>query len=112
MTQLQTFAARALRQLPVSLWWVLGLLIGAALSIKLEKELFPHTPAAAQVARWVLVGCAVALPMLSAWSLWRVAAQVEHAGWRLLWYITATGASGFAFLLVLVIVVLSLINLF
>lgn len=102
MKQLQLFAASALRLLPTSLWWALGGLVGAVCSIQLEKELFPNTPAAVQVARVLAVGCALAIPLLGVWWLWRIAASLEHAGWRLLWYLGAAGATG------LVLVVLSL----
>ena len=112
MAQLQAFAVRALRQVPTSLWWVLGLLLGAAFSIILEKELFPHTPAAAQVAHWVMLGCALLLPPLGAVVAWRVAAQVEHSGWLLLGYLVAVGATGFALLLSLLFVVLGVMALF
>ena len=89
MSQLQLFAARALRALPTSLWWVLGALAGAVLSISLEKEVFPNTPAATKVAHWIVGLCLVVLPPLGVVWLWRVAAEVGHAGWRLLWYMAA-----------------------
>lgn len=109
MTQLQAFAARALRQLPTSLWWVLTLLIGAFLSIKLEKELFPNTPAAATVASWIATACLVALPPLGIVWLWQVAMHIVHPGWRLMWYLAAMGATGIGvgvavLLLVLVVI--------
>ncbi|WP_022822410.1 hypothetical protein [Hymenobacter norwichensis] len=94
MSQLQLFAARALRALPTSLWWVLGALVGALLSIRLENEVFPHTPAAARLAYWIVRLCVVVLPPLGVVWLWRVAAGVGHAGWRLLWYMAALGATG------------------
>lgn len=94
MNQLQLFAARALRALPTSLWWVLGALVGALLSISLEKEVFPHTPAVARVAQWIARLFVVVLPPLGVVGLWRVAAGVGHAGWRLLWYMAALGATG------------------
>ena len=100
MNELQAFAARALRLLPTSLWWVLGLLVGAFFSIKLEKELFPNTPAAVQVARGMAAACAFAVPLLGVWWLWRVAGSLEHSGWRLLWYLAAAGATGLLLLLV------------
>jgi hypothetical protein len=103
MNQLQLFAARALRALPTSLWWVLGALVGALLSISLENEVFPHTPAAARVAQWIISVCLVVLPPLGVVWLWRVAAEVGHAGWRLLWYIAALGATGLLVGLVLLV---------
>ncbi|MBC8083822.1 MAG: hypothetical protein H7Z21_11475 [Hymenobacter sp.] len=109
MTQLQTFAARALRLLPPALWWVLVLLAGAFLSIKLEKELFPYTPAAATVAGWIAMGCLLALPPLGIMWLWRVAAQVAHPGWRLLWYLTAAGATGIGIGLAVLLLFLALV---
>lgn len=103
MTQLQLFAARALRQLPVSLWWVLGSLAGAIFSVRLEKELFPHTPAVVQMAGVLWKLCVVVLPVLSVVWLWRVAWLVQHPGWRLLWYMSAAGGTvGLLLLLVLV----------
>jgi hypothetical protein len=101
MNQLQLFAARALRALPTSLWWVLAALVGAVFSINLEKELFPHTPAAAKVARWIVGTCMMVLPPLGIVWLWRVAAGVGHAGWRLLWYLLAMGVTGVGIGLVL-----------
>ncbi|WP_375435623.1 hypothetical protein [uncultured Hymenobacter sp.] len=106
MNYLQTFAARALRLVPTSLWWMLGALIGAFVSIKLEKELFPNTPAAATVAEWIAMACLVTLPPVGIVWLWQVAMHVEHPGWRLMWYLAAIGATaigvGLAVLLVIV----------
>ncbi|UOQ65387.1 hypothetical protein [Hymenobacter volaticus] len=99
MSELQAFAARALRQLPTSLWWVLTLLIGAFIGIKLEKELFPNTPAAATVANWIVMACLVALLPIGIVWLWQVAMHMQHPGWRLLWYLAATGATGIGVLL-------------
>lgn len=99
MSELQAFAARALRQLPTSLWWVLTLLIGAFMSIKLEKELFPNTPAAATVASWIAMACLVALLPIGIVWLWQVAMHMQHPGWRLLWYLAATGATGIGVIL-------------
>ncbi len=112
MSQLQLFAARALRQLPTSLWWVLGVLVGAFMSIKLEKELFPNTPAAATVTGWILVACLLALPPLGIVWLWQVAMHVEHPGWRLLWYLVATGATIGLLLLVVLLLILGVVALF
>jgi hypothetical protein len=109
MTQLQLFAARALRRLPASLWWVLGLLVGAIFSVRLEKELFPHTPAVVQVAGVLWKLCAAVLPVLGLVWLWRVAWLVEHPGWRLLWYMGAAVASVAAGLLGLLIVVVAVL---
>lgn len=106
MNQLQLFVARILRLVPVSLWWVLALLAGAVLSLNLEKELFPHTPAARVVAQWLLIGSLVILPVVGVQWLWRVAGSIEHAGWRLLWQIVAGGTSvvaGIASLFLLVL---------
>ncbi len=69
-------------------------MVGASLSIMLEKELFPNTPAAAPVANWVLVGCGLTLPPLGVGWLWRVALLVHHPGWRLLWYLAARVTTG------------------
>ncbi|MDF7813400.1 hypothetical protein [Hymenobacter sp. YC55] len=93
MSELQAFAARALRQLPTSLWWVLALLVGAIMSIKLEKELFPHTPGATTVADWIVMLCLVALPPIGIIWLWQVAMHMQHPGWRLLWHLAAIGAT-------------------
>lgn len=112
MSQLQLFAARALRQLPISLWWVLAALVGAFMSIKLEKELFPNTPAAAPVAGWILVACLVALPPIGVVWLWQVATHTAHPGWRLLWYLAATGATMGLLLLVVLLMILGVVALF
>ncbi|HEX8425206.1 hypothetical protein [Hymenobacter sp.] len=109
MSQFQTFAARALRQLPTSLWWVLALLVGAFVSIKLEKELFPNTPAAATVAGWISLACLIALPPIGIVWLWQVAMHMQHPGWRLLWYLAAIGATGIGVGLAVLLVVLALI---
>lgn len=111
MNQLQFFAARALRALPTSLWWVLTALVGAVFSITLEKELFPHTPAATKVAQWLLGGCVLVLPLLGIVWLWRVAATVGHPGWRFLWYSVALGATGAGVALLLLLLVIVLLKL-
>lgn len=108
MNSLQVFAARALRQLPTGLWWVLGLFAGAIFSIRLEKELFPHTPAVVQVADILWKLCAAMLPVLGLLWLWRLSWLIEHAGWRLLWIIGASAATVSAALLVLLLLVLLL----
>lgn len=89
LNSLQLFAARALCQAPVALWWVLGLLVGAICSIQLEKELFPNTPTAVRVAQVLWKICAVLVPLLTMLLLWRVALLIEHPGWRLVWCIGA-----------------------
>lgn len=108
MTQIQFFAARALRQLPAALWWVLGTLLCATLSLTLRKEVLPNTPAAAAVANWVVVGCGLLLPPLGVWWLWHVAALIEHPGWRLLW---RAGTTRGTLLLLLLVVILGLLGL-
>lgn len=77
--------------------------MSAVLSVTLEKELFPNTPAAVVVARWVFAGCLLALLPLSIVWLWQVAMHMEHPGWRLLWYLAATGATGIGIGLVLLL---------
>lgn len=109
MNQLQIFAARALRQVPTSLWWVLTLLVSSVFSITLEKELFPNTPTAAVVAQWLLIGCLVVLPSLSIVWLWQIAMHVVHPGWRLLWYMVATGATAIGAGLTILVLVVALL---
>ncbi|MBC6696756.1 hypothetical protein [Hymenobacter sp. BT190] len=104
MNSLQLFAARALRQLPVALWWVLGLFVGAICSIQLEKELFPNTPAAVRVAQIIWKLCVVLVPLLTMVWLWRVALLVQHPAWRLMWAIAAGGAAIATGLLMLLLV--------
>ena len=108
MNSLQLFAARALRQLPVGLWWVLGLLVGAICSIQLEKELFPNTPAAMRVAQVVWKVCAVLIPLLMMLWLWRITLLIEHPGWRLVACIGAGVATVVMAGLILVLVVVLL----
>lgn len=93
MIALENFVGRVLRLLPQALWWVLALLVGAIVSIQLKAELWPHTPEAEVVARWVCLACLVALPVLGIVWLWRVAWQVVHPGWRLLWQLAAAGTT-------------------
>ncbi|UOG73988.1 hypothetical protein MTX78_17920 [Hymenobacter tibetensis] len=109
MNQLQIFAARALRQLPTSLWWVLTLLVGSVCSITLEKELFPNTPSASVVAQWVFIGCMLVLPTLGIVWVWQVAMHVVQPGWRLLWYIAATGATAVGAGLTILLLVVTLL---
>lgn len=93
MTRLQNFAAQTLRLVPVALWWVMALLAGVVASIQFEKELWPHTPGAVVVARWVGAVCLFSLPVLGVVWIWRIALHVGHPGWRLLWQLAATGAT-------------------
>jgi hypothetical protein len=109
MSQIQIFAARALRQVPASLWWVLTLLVGSVFSITLEKELFPHTPSVSVVAQWVFVVCLLVLPSLGVVWLWQIAMHVLHPGWRLLWYMVATGATAIGAGLTILVLVVALL---
>lgn len=111
MSRLLNFAAGTLRLLPTSLWWVLALLAGAVGSITLEKEVFPNTPAAVQVAKGVVLAGLLALPCLGVVWLWRVAGHVQHPGWRLLWRLAASGATGVAVCLGLLLLVVALLSL-
>jgi hypothetical protein len=109
MNRLQLFAARALRLLPTSLWWVLTLMTSAIFSITLEKELFPNTPTAAVVAQWILIACIVVLPSLGIVWLWQIALHVVHPGWRLLWCIAATGGTAIGAGLTILLLVVTLV---
>ncbi len=57
-----------------------------------------------------LGGCRLGLllPLLGVWWLWRVAALIEHPGWRLLW---RAGTIGGTLLLLLLVVILGLLGL-
>lgn len=107
MTQFQLFAARALRQLPTALWWVVSLFAGAIFSIQLEKELFPNTLAAVRVAHVVWKVCLVLVPFLTMLWLWRITLLIEHPGWRLVWCIGSGVATvvmaGLALMLVMIL---------
>ncbi|QIX60799.1 hypothetical protein FY528_16980 [Hymenobacter lutimineralis] len=101
MSRLPEIANRALRLVPAPLWWVLAALVLAMVSTGLSEELWLHTPAAVPVARMVAKVCLVALPVLGAWWLWRIAGSIAHRGWRWLAYAVVVVSTAMATLLAL-----------
>ncbi|MCR5888847.1 hypothetical protein LRS06_13950 [Hymenobacter sp. J193] len=100
MIHLPEAAGRALRLAPVALWWVLVVLVLAIGSILWQQELWPYTPAALPLSRFVVQLCLLLLPLLGFWWLWRLAAGISHRGWRWLGYAVVLAFTGLAVLLV------------